>query len=160
MTSLVALEHTNEFSESYPQLSDTDQCLVFLRIGQLACSRGEIANDELVEKADSFVRSVGCPSCDEGQANSARDLSSDSILQSQLMSLFECLLQLPQLHRRKRSSVMAMTALKRLLMHNSALKSQDLTGSICGQWCIRALQNPVRDIRIAAGFVDLHLFIH
>jgi len=155
---LAAIGHTlTSLSESYPQLSESAQCSVFLTVGQLACTSEATANDklgEVAEKPESSRRNARCSICDGRRASAAQITVSECVVATQLLLMYESLLQLPQMQKRKRPTVLAMIALKRLLTHTKDSKCLDLTNSIHGQWCIKALQNPARDIRIAAGSVS------
>ncbi len=158
-TFVAAINHTlTILSESYPQLSESAQCSVFLTIGRLACISEANATDKLTglgEESESSRSNVRCSICDGWRASAALNTTSECVVAAQLLSIYNSLLQLPQMQKRKRPTVLAMIALKRLLTHTKDPKSLDLTNSIHGQWCMKALQNPARDIRIAAGSVNL-----
>lgn len=156
---LTAINHTlTSLSESYPQLSESAQCSVFLTVSQLACTSEATVTDKLGEVAEIPASSRGnarCSICDGWRATASQSTITECVVAAQLLLIYESLLQLPQMQKRKRPTVLAMIALKRLLTHTKDSKCLDLTNSIHGQWCIKALQNPARDIRIAAGSVGL-----
>lgn len=158
-TFVTAINHTlTSLSISFPQLSESAQCSVFLTIGQLACISEANATDKstgVAEGPESSRSNARCSICDGWSASAARNTISECVVATQLLSIYNSLLQLPQMQKRKRLTVLAIVALKRLLTHTKDSKCLDLTNSLHGQWCMKALQNPARDIRIAAGSVDL-----
>lgn len=145
-------------SESYLLLSESAQCSVFQAIGQLACISEASATIKLTgvaEVSESSKSNARCSICDGWRASAALNTISKCVVADQLLSIYNSLLQLQQMQKRKRPTVLAVIALKRVLTHTTDSKCLDLTNSIHGQWCLKALQNPARDIRIAAGSVNL-----
>lgn len=51
----------------------------------------------------------------------------------------------------RRPRVIAMIALRRLVVHSRDAEMLDLEKSALGQWCLQALQSSLRELRIAAG---------
>lgn len=66
-------------------------------------------------------------------------------------SLFIKLLQLPAFLESKRPRVVAMIALRRIIVHCDDPAFLDLATPGPGQWCLQSLNSSIRELRIAAG---------
>lgn len=74
-----------------------------------------------------------------------------------IFCIFSELLQVLQTPKKKGPRIAAMITLKSLLLHASFSEHHDLTNSLYGQWCLQALRASARELRIAAGSVNLAL---
>lgn len=67
------------------------------------------------------------------------------------VNIFTSLLNLPAFLESRRPRVVAMIALRRIVLHTKDAEMLDLEKSALGQWCLQALQSSLRELRIAAG---------
>ena len=140
----------------YPRLKESDQCLVFLLLGQLACvcanSQGTWSDTGETNDLEIDPLIDICPSCDGHPGFYFNPSLLDDSASEHILATFSGLLQLPQTAKRKQARVAAMTALKRFLSHAANAEYTDVTQSVYGQWCLQALRASARNMRIAAGF--------
>lgn len=66
-------------------------------------------------------------------------------------AMFARLISLDSFRESRRPRVVAMIALRRVVLHSQNLEVLDLEKSVLGQWCLQALQSSLRELRIAAG---------
>ena len=82
----------------------------------------------------------------------------DDSVSEHIFAIFSELFQLLQMPKRRGPRIAAMNALKHLLLHAPSGEHHDLTESIYGQWCLQALRASVRELRVAAGYLELDRF--
>ena len=141
---------------NYPRLKESDQCSVFLLLGQLACvspsSTERWSSGDRADQLELATFTNLCAFCDGRLGLRPDPALLDESVSGHLFTTFSALLQLLQTPRRKQPRVAAMVALKRLLTHTTNTDHHNLAQSIYGQWCLQALRASARDLRIAAGF--------
>ena len=137
----------------YARLTEAEQCLAFSFVGRLACPMAMMSIGNPPDGDGHNKPIEGCLLCDDHRAPRPKTLRCEGRRVDESFLLFESLLKVSQVHKSKRPSIAAMAALRHLVSHSEDDKSLDLTESAYGQWCLRALQNPARDMRIAAGSV-------
>ena len=137
--------------KSFCRLSEDDQSLVLVRLGQLACARDQRPNISKSSKHNDKILSMQCPLCRYPDCLSDQASSNRAGGSVDLLPTLGNLLKLHEIQKNRRLGTMAMLCLKNLLSHTREDKSLDVVNSVYGQWCLRALQNPARDMRIAAG---------
>ena len=149
---LARRSHAYKSREPFSRLSESDQCSVLLVIGRIACTHDErlINTMGIVEKHELLEQ---CLICERPESPNNRKPTSGENDDVDLLPVLKSLLDVPQMHKKRRLGVIAMLTLKRLLSHTRDEKSLSLMTSTYGQWCLQSLQNPARDLRIAAGFV-------
>ena len=102
---------------------------------------------------DTDPQTSDCSPCDARLIfRASQPLLHDSV-SKQIFAIFSELFQLLQMPKRKGPRLVAMTALKHLLLHAPSGEHHDLTKSIYGQWCLQALRASARELRIAAGYL-------
>ena len=135
---------------SYPKLSENNQCLFYDIVGRLACTYAQALSPPSPD-TEGQLSSTQCSSCDaQSRVTVARPVWEDANSEA-LLSIMAELLQLLQIQKRRRTRVAAMLALKRILSHCGNVTHLDLETSGFGQWCLQALRNSMRDLRVAAG---------
>lgn len=67
-----------------------------------------------------------------------------------ILPVFTKLIETPEFVDSKRPRVIAMLVLRKLMLHVEDAQYLDLETSRVGQWCLKALQSSVRELRIAA----------
>lgn len=77
---------------------------------------------------------------------------------AEMFSTIVSLIKLSKTQKIRRPRVAAMLALKRLLSHTVMEEHLDLATSAFGQWCLQALHSSTRELRIAAGLVEMTCF--
>lgn len=134
----------------YSSLSETKQCSFYSIAGQLACAGARTLSSPS-PSSNGQILPNRCTLCDT-QPTAAGKRPGCNVADSEvLLTTMATLLQLPQVHKRKRTRVAAMLALKRILSHCGSVNHLDLATSVFGQWCLQALRSSMRDLRIAAG---------
>lgn len=78
-------------------------------------------------------------------------MCSNSELHSTVSGIFERLIGLSCFLESRRPRVVAMVALRRIILHSRDADVLDLEKSALGQWCLQSLQSSLRELRIAAG---------
>ena len=139
----------------YENLSEDNQCTLFMTIGRLPCIISQKHNAQNgcgIQK--SFERCWLCDSEEPVRSSTGdkRDIDCEDLLLT-----IRTLLDSPQLQKATRLRIVIMRSLKRLLSHTNKASNLDLKTSTFGQWCLRALHSSLRDLRIAAGLVVVNI---
>ena len=129
-----------ERREALGGIPEREQCQVIILISRLCC-----AVDGTLSKKGS------CSLCDvENPAGPTK-----RILKPQhnrdIFAIFSMLINAPFFVASKRLRVVAMVALRKLVLHTDDVDFFDIESSAPAQWCIQSLQSSVRELRIAAG---------
>ena len=122
-------------------------------LGRLACARDEPLFINPMETVDRYFLTKQCSICERPETLGDRKPTSRESDGIDLLLVLKSLFDVPQTHKKRRLGVVALLTLKQLLSHTREDQSLDLMTSAYGQWCLRALRNPAREMRIAAGFV-------
>lgn len=142
-------------SEIYNELPEEQQCSLYTCIGKLAC-----ASASRVSSTDGrFSLQFKCYICDAESRDSSRSTSSVGPELEEGFSVLARLINLPRIQKHRRPRVAAMLALKRLLSHTLNMDYLDLATSPFGQWCLQALHSSIRELRVAAGSVNIFLLL-
>lgn len=137
----------------YSRLPEDDQCQVLYILGQVACACDqEESGNKNSHDYEINTSSKQCSICNQSEISWDPKTVMDAANKLDLLPVLESLLRMPQTQS-KRLGAVAMLSLRRLLLHTRDTQSLKLMSSAYGQWCLRGLQNPSRDVRIAAGFV-------
>jgi serine/threonine-protein kinase ATR len=122
-----------------------DQCSVFELLGQISCS-------------DSFESShsqtcvalpiLTCPFCDDENKDNWPAMRMENE-PDDLIDLFVTLV--PIIPRSAKARLVAMLALRRLLVHASSSKHLDISNCAVGEWCLQSLRSSSQELRIAAA---------
>lgn len=145
---------TDFFSDAFALLSEDDQCSVLSVMGQMACAGDKNQSMGMSFSKDGIKESFEqCLICEHPELVFGGTVLSEPKDRIELLQPFGSLLEMPQTQRMRRVGTVAMLALKGLLSHTREARSLDVKNSVYGQWCLRGLHNPSRDIRVAAGLV-------
>lgn len=142
-----------EYRESFASLSDTERHKVINYIGRIPC----IQDAHFSDQQQHTFETLQCSVCEGGEipdARSSSDLKTHDILVESLRIL-EKLIQSPILLESRQSRVLAMLALRRYVAHSQSSAILDLQVSVLGMWCLKSLKSSVRELRIAAGYINL-----
>ena len=143
-------------SEIYNKLPEEQQCLLYTCIGKNACASafGVCSPD------DSLSLQFKCYTCDAEPRDSSISQSSVGPELEEGFSVLARLINMPRVQKHRRPRVAAMLALKRLISHTSNIDHLDLATSPFGQWCLQALHSSIRELRVAAGSVNIFFCFH
>lgn len=112
---------------------ESQQCAA---IGVMASTMCQLSRDVLTQEP--------CSSCDgETSRRGMPDPAAEELLNT-LVAIH------PWIKRNCRSRVVAMTALRRILLHSDSLSALSLRSSPSGEWCLQSLRSSSRDLRLAA----------
>lgn len=75
----------------------------------------------------------------------------DGTVQSLVARIFAKLTSLPSFRESRRPRIIAMIALRRIILHSNDPEILDIERSVLGQWSLQAIQSSLRELRIAAG---------
>lgn len=131
----------NKFSKA----NDRVRCLIIELLTRLLC-----ASDGTLELLSGGTAGMQCSHCsnqDKQEELASRDVGT----QAMVAAVFAQLINLPAFRESRRPRVVAMIALRRIVLHSQDLEVLDLEKSVLGQWCLQALQSSLRELRIAAG---------
>lgn len=92
-----------------------------------------------------------CSICLKGDKSSPAPKPRDSTVHSVVGSIFSKVIGLASFRESRRPRVVAMVALRRIILHCRDPDMLDLEKSVLGQWCLQALQSSLRELRIASG---------
>jgi hypothetical protein len=138
--------------EAYAQLPEKKQCHAIELLSRRFCAADRtLLVDRLQPNTPTSLR---CSWCDlEENSNVKRLPNIGSKRETQ--AIFSKLIRTASFISSKRPRVVAMLALRRLVLHADDGDFVDLESSVPGQWCIQSLQSSLRELRIAAGSVSL-----
>lgn len=132
-------------------MPEEQQCLLYTYIGELACASAS----EGSSCDDGLSLQFKCCDCDAELRDSSRSTSLVGPELEEIFSALTRLINMPRTQKHRRPRVAAMLALKRMLSHTSNMDYLDLATSPFGQWCLQALHSSIRELRVAAGSVNI-----
>ena len=143
------------FRDCYARLSVDEQCQVFHLVGLLACAgSGTLASNDTGRKR---ARTGTCSLCDGGSGVGLVKSVWDKKPGEEIFLTLSKLLEGNHLQTSPRPRIAAMTTLRRLIMHTENAAYLDLANSYLAQWCLQSLRSSLRELRISAGFVFVHV---
>ena len=145
---------THIIRENYNKMPEEQQCSLYTCIGNLACASAS----EVSSRDDGLSLQFKCYDCDAESRDSSRSASRVGPELEEAFSALAKLINMPRTQKHRRPRVAAMLALKRLLSHTSNVDNLDLATSPFGQWCLQALHSSIRELRVAAGSVNIFSF--
>ncbi|KAF3768709.1 hypothetical protein M406DRAFT_98727 [Cryphonectria parasitica EP155] len=128
------------------EADDPVRCLVLDLLCRLLC-----ASDGTLVLAPAGRGEMQCLVCSKRDNESTPPGDQDMATHSAVFSLFVKLISLSSFRISRRPRVVAMVALRRVILHCSDPDMLDLEKSALGQWCLQALNSSLREFRIAAG---------
>ncbi|KAJ4386405.1 serine/threonine-protein kinase M1 [Gnomoniopsis smithogilvyi] len=136
----------NKILDWFPDANDIKRCSFIELLTRLSCA----CDDTLIlTRAGSGV--IQCSFCSRQESSEPRPICRDTVTQSLVSIVFTKLVTLASFRESQRSRVVAMIALRRVILHSEDPELFDLEKSVLGQWCLQSLQSSVRELRIAAG---------
>ncbi|KAJ0123315.1 protein kinase rad3 [Diaporthe amygdali] len=92
-----------------------------------------------------------CSFCSTADRTGPRPPCTDPVAVTLAGTIFTELIQMSAFRESRRPRVVAMIALRRIVVHSKIPDMLDLEKSAIGQWCLSTLQSSLRELRIAAG---------
>ncbi|PHH65261.1 hypothetical protein CDD81_3120 [Ophiocordyceps australis] len=143
------------FLAGFEKATEQQQCDAIELLSRLCC-----AADESMSTSDSINSQYAtlCAICDD-ENSTAQKLDSNAV-KAEARMIFTKLIQTPSFLQSKRPRVIAMLALRRLVLHCESQSFLDLDKrgsgdhmeSSAGHWCLQSLiKSSVRELRVAAG---------
>ena len=129
----------------FATLSDRERCAGIDLLAYIPC-----ASDNTLRGLAGEETSFCCSFCKSGGSKD-RPSCLDLTAKSTATTFFAELVRLPSFTETKRPRIIAMVALRRLVLHSMDPDFLDLETSPAGQWCLQSLRSSVRELRIAAG---------
>lgn len=142
--------------DGFDKLSEVERCTIVKDLGLLSCALAGSLIEAPVVGPKWGWGPYKCSYCDAETVKSpstVRPCADDWNIE--LFKTLEVFLKLDNFQRSVEVRVWAMMSLKRMLNHTRDLMHLSLAQSALGRWCINALQSSKREIRIAAGYVNL-----
>lgn len=133
--------HRDCFSKS----NDSTRCLIINLLAYLTCA----SDGTLLLK--NTGNDLQCSLCSKHGGRQSRTTVKAADIQPSVFSIFSKLITLDSFLKSRQPRVIAMIALRRLVLHAKDAEMLDLEKSTLGQWCLQALQSSLRELRIAAG---------
>ncbi|KIW85501.1 hypothetical protein Z517_00892 [Fonsecaea pedrosoi CBS 271.37] len=124
-------------SENFKRLSEEKQCNALALLGLTAC------------QLSSSTLGNYCPTCDEDIETASTTSEPVSPASSELLKTLVILIQ--TISRRSRARIIAMSSLRRIIMHANSTEDLHLSQTPAGDWCLQSLKSSSRDLRIVAG---------
>ncbi|KAK5028779.1 serine/threonine-protein kinase M1 [Exophiala sideris] len=124
-------------SGHFQRLSEEKQCAALELLGKAACQ---------------LARGPGpaqCRSCDDGISSTDITDEADQKSSEELLTTLLILIQI--ISRQSKARVVAMSVLRRILMHSSSSADLKLSQTSAGEWCLQSLKSSSRDLRVAAA---------
>ncbi|RDA89254.1 hypothetical protein CP532_0533 [Ophiocordyceps camponoti-leonardi (nom. inval.)] len=141
------------FLKGFEDASEKDQCLAVELLSRICCVADESIS---VSNCVDPTTRARCTICD---SNGSAVTPRSSTFKSEARTIFGKLIHLPKFLESQRPRVVAMIALRRLVLHCEDSSFLDLEGSGFGDlavtgpghWCLQSLNSSVRELRVAAG---------
>lgn len=131
---------------SFPAASDAVRCSILQLLACIGC-----AADDSLSPRSVGQRGLHCSFCSKDDKWVLRSPCTDSKPVELAGSIFTKLIGLPEFRESHRPRIVAMIALRRIIVHSKSPEMLDLEKSVIGQWCLSALQSSLRELRITAG---------
>lgn len=122
------------------------RCSIIELLARIPC-----AADNSLSLGSVGQRSLQCSFCSKPDRTAPRPPCTDPTSVALAGSIFTKLICLPAFRESRRPRVVAMIALRRVIVHSKSPDMLDLEKSAIGQWCLSTLQSSLRELRIAAG---------
>ncbi|KAK7740732.1 serine/threonine-protein kinase M1 [Cytospora paraplurivora] len=132
--------------DRFPLASDPVRCSIIELLTRFPC-----ASDDTLASGSIGQTRLQCSFCSKQDRKGSRPLCRDVKASSSAVTIFTKILGLPSFRESRRPRVVAMVALRRIVLHTKGPEMLDLEKSALGQWCLQALQSSLRELRIAAG---------
>lgn len=124
------------------------RCSFIELLTRLPCA----SDDTLIfTKTANDKRVIQCLYCSRQDGKETRQACRDHFTQSFVSMVLTRLIALASFRESRRPRVIAMIALRRVILHSKDHELLDLEKSVLGQWCLQALQSSMRELRIVAG---------
>ncbi|KIV90128.1 hypothetical protein PV10_07469 [Exophiala mesophila] len=120
----------------FKRLSEEEQCRALDMLGLVSCS------------CAANLHISRCNLCDDDEITANRKLQDHSSMETELLDTLVAILQ--NISRQSKARVVAMTALRRLIMHSLSSTQVKLAQTATGDWCLQSLRSSSRDLRVAA----------
>lgn len=137
---------TANYRSSFPAANDAVRCSVIEMLACIPCA----ADDSLILESVG-QRGLQCSFCSKADGRVPRSPCTDPTSASVAGSIFAKVICLTEFRESRRPRVVAMIALRRIILHSKSPEMLDLEKSAIGQWCLSTLQSSLRELRIAAG---------
>jgi len=125
----------------FQRLAEDDQCHALVLLGYAACQIG----------AD-YLSDQTCALCDTDDDMAEVLAKNEALEQDGHEELFKTLLVLVAIiPRSSRARVVAMSSLRRLILHSRSADHLKLSQTPVGEWCLQSLRSSSRDLRTTAG---------
>lgn len=128
---------------TFAELSNQSICDVLVHLGRISCAGSSTLK---AERRDPSV--FRCVNCDDDLTMLSTPCAfskpgSDEISET----MQNIILRLPESFKVQTA---AMSALRRLIMHEIHEKNLEISNSLYGQWCLSSMRSSSRELRIAA----------
>lgn len=141
-------------SNHFPGLIEQDKCKFLDKLGRLPCAiAGGLTK---ITQGATMGRQL-CRLCDE-ECDFSPQLAEQANENDELCRLLAFII--PRLSRSSTIRVIAMTTLKRVLMHTVNREQLQLSDSIFGDFLLSSLRSSVRELRVVAGYVPHQNFLN
>lgn len=92
-----------------------------------------------------------CSFCSKQGNQESRPSPRDVTVQVLVAAIFAKLIGLSSFRESRRPRIIAMIALRRIILHSDDPEILDIEKSVLGKWSLQAIQSSLRELRIAAG---------
>ncbi|KAK8195018.1 uncharacterized protein BKA78DRAFT_366770 [Phyllosticta capitalensis] len=101
--------------------------------------------------------SMSCSWCDSTELRSGtnvhlRDSHDQLTWRNEVLNILRYIIEIPEFQGSKAPKVWAAAAIRSLHSHLNDSEALDLRDNVLGEWCMKSLRSPQRELRIAAGF--------
>lgn len=109
--------------------------------------------------------SMSCSWCDSTELRSGTNVhlwdSHDQLTwRNEVLNILRYIIEIPEFQGSKAPKVWAAAAIRSLHSHLNDSEALDLRDNVLGEWCMKSLRSPQRELRIAAGCVCNHACPH
>lgn len=152
---LVITIHLTINRACFTELDDLDRCKSIEYLGHIPCaSSGSLT---VVRAQNGTILSSKCSMCENRQQEIHGAGPSNPTANREAILTFSKLIKSPAFLDSRRPRVLAMITLRKFAVHFQDDEFIDLEISSLGQWCLQSLQSSIRELRIAAGYVQYSL---
>lgn len=137
----------------FENVDDDKKCQVIDLLGRAPCA----ADGTLViDRPDPSVQpKMTCSFCSGAKTKSRLPPEcGNAKAKGEAYAAFASLVELPVFQQSRRPRVVGMMALRRLALHSIEPEFLNIQTSAIASWCARSLKSSIRELRIAAGYVE------
>ena len=139
------------FRQDFSNLSAADKCIIIMNLGRLACAWAQSLCGE--EYGNIAGQTYMCKVCNDEVEKCYTKKPISPLQFGYLRSIIAGIL--PRIEDSGSCRISAMIAIRNIVNHDLRDTEDRLDISLFGEYCLRSLKSSIRELRVAAGLVQI-----